>query len=359
MTQIFSNQLTTDAQKAGVLLCVYSPEQVQFIAKALANNSQSVFDSISTLSGKYMSLKSPMHYLKFSDVVDADDVFSIINSFSAITNGAFKGNWNAPEYKNLLEKLGFNTKAAKKAAEEIDTEESLKVTTSIANFLKKLTNKISFGLTNLDTKLPDPDIMYEFIRLGRVIREGLKQASMITSQLTAVTQAPKGLMIEAKPAGDVSDANDYDYGDVPGFKDYKDNYFTGDVAISQSNLDKLVGDVVSAVQGDAPFAEVHGEMTSHFMRPLTAGIFKTLGVNQTSSPAFVKKLLNLTKRFENDRQNWAQMLKVQTDRLEKRKLRSMIRSYDALKSITMAPYLTRLRIGDVSSEDRGDVNETN
>lgn len=346
---LFQDDNLTPQRKAAILLALYSPDQAKFIVDAIGSAPGAVSAALNSIQQQTLALPSPVHMIKFHPTLSGDDVFSIVNGFSALMIGAMKQNWNSDEYSKLLTSLGFTEKAAKKYAAEIETEQPLKLSEKITNMLKTAANSFTFGWNPFSTLVADNDIMYELMKLGQVVREGMKHASLTTSAITSASANLKMLSMtgDILDVGDIDQLGDLVDGEVGDIAGYSDTQSNAEVFVPSASLHRVIGDVVTAIASDAMMDHVHGARAQNYLRPGTAAVLKTVAMRNNASPAFFNKIKETLRNLSNDRARWASQLTSDFNDPSQKSLRRAIRAYDVLKSVSYAPYLNNLRVGDL------------
>lgn len=347
---LFQDDNLTVHRKAAIMLALFAPEQAKFIIDAIATNPSAVSSALATLQNQTLALPSPIHMIKFHPTLSGDDVFSIVNGFSALMIGAMKQNWNTDEYAALLISLGFTEKAAKKKAEEIETEEPIKMSEKVMTMLKSAANAFTFGWNPFSTLVKDSDVMYELMKLGQAVRDGMKHASLTTSAITSASSNLKVLSAtgDAIDTGDVSTFGDVDEGPVGDIEGYSDVQSSGDFFVPANSLSRVVGDICNAIANDAMFDKVHGPKTANYIKPVTASVLKTVAMRTSRNPNFFSRINEMLRNLAPDRQRWATQLTSNFDDPNQAVIRRAIKAYDMLKSVGSAPYLPNLRVGDFS-----------
>lgn len=346
---IFEKTRNSTENQAAVLLALYSPEQFNLIHTAISTNPKGVLAAYNDLKARILPMPSPLHSIKLHPALTIDDMYAIVNGFSAVITGALKLQWNQSEYKDLLIKIGFSSKAAEKWASEIDTDDPVPLSSTITNFLKKAANSITFGWNPFNTVLADPDLQYEIMRLGYAVRDGMKHVALTSSTVAAASEVLKLTGPDYQSVGDVADLSAPVYGDVPDMDGIKDYMIHDDVYVPASTLKRTIRNVESAINVAAPLENhQHSGSRRHSLSNNTASVLKTLIMREPSGLRDISSAIKFVKDNEQNRAQWALSLKDNTNVGAKDALLSAIKSYDVVSSLVKAPILVNLKIDENS-----------
>lgn len=348
-----SDARSNPAEKTAAMLITFSPDQVSFLVNAVTNNASGVMETYKILREKSGKFLSPFHLLPLSAPnLSVDDVFHINLGLNVIQAGAHKQEMNYDYYLKLLLGMGVTSDYAKKYAKEIDTKEQIKLSSKVTNFFKKAVNLLSFGWNPFNTIQKDPDILYEISTLGKVVVEIAKHLSLTTSAITSLSAGLAAQQVVNGAIGDVIPPFDGDiFGDVyqanvPELGDVPELVSDAAIYIPAHKIERLIGDLSSAIEAGGAF-ERNPAQVRHFLSPVSASVLKTYFLRSSKDPKFMAGIARVTQENAKARQQWVNDYNLSNDQSEKRGIASKMRCYDMMASVSSAPYLKNLEIGDL------------